>query len=59
MKVEINVINVEDGDAIILMLTDNDRKSLILIDGGYKKYYPKVKKGLNKFCHCLTIKLTF
>lgn len=48
MKVEINVINVEDGDAIILMLVDNDRKSLILIDGGYKKYYPKVKKRIDQ-----------
>ena len=46
MEVEINVINVEDGDAIILMLTDKTRKSLILIDGGYKKYYPKVKERL-------------
>jgi beta-lactamase superfamily II metal-dependent hydrolase len=48
MKVEINVINVEDGDAIILMLKDNDRKSLILIDGGYKKYYPKLKRRIEE-----------
>ncbi|MGV7107123.1 ComEC/Rec2 family competence protein [Flavobacterium sp. U410] len=48
MKVEINVINVEDGDAIILMLSDKERKSLILIDGGYKKYYPKVKRRIEE-----------
>lgn len=48
MKVEINLINVEDGDAIILMLSDKDRKSLILIDGGYKKYYPKIKRRIEQ-----------
>lgn len=48
MEVEINMINVEDGDAIILMLKDVDRKALILIDGGYKKYYPRLKKRLEQ-----------
>jgi len=48
MKIEINMINVEDGDAIIIMLNDKDRKSLILIDGGYKNYYPKVKKRIEE-----------
>ncbi|KQR94957.1 hypothetical protein ASG01_03580 [Chryseobacterium sp. Leaf180] len=48
MKAEINLINVEDGDAIILMLTDTNRKSLILIDGGFKKYYPKLKRRLQE-----------
>lgn len=42
------MINVEDGDAIILTLKDNDRKALILIDGGYKTYYPKVKKRIEE-----------
>lgn len=46
MEFEINMINVKDGDAIILMLKKKDKKALILIDGGYKKYYPKIKKRL-------------
>jgi beta-lactamase superfamily II metal-dependent hydrolase len=46
MEVEINMINVEDGDAIFLMLRDNNRKSLIIIDGGYRKHYHKVRKRL-------------
>lgn len=48
MKVEINMINVKDGDAIILMLKKEKKKALILIDGGYKKYYPKLKKRLEQ-----------
>ncbi|WP_452225604.1 ComEC/Rec2 family competence protein [Lacinutrix chionoecetis] len=46
MEFEINMINVKDGDAIIIMLKKNDKKALILIDGGYKKHYPKIKKRL-------------
>ncbi|WP_433979417.1 ComEC/Rec2 family competence protein [Chryseobacterium sp. RLHN22] len=48
MEFEINMINVENGDAILLMLKDGERKSLIVIDGGYKKYYPKVKKRIEE-----------
>lgn len=48
MKVEINMINVEDGDAIIVTLEKEDNKALILIDGGYKKHYPKLKKRLKE-----------
>lgn len=59
MKAEINLINVEDGDAIIIMLDDKARKSLIIIDGGYKKYYPKVKKRLEeilpKYNNCIDL----
>lgn len=48
MEFEINMINVEEGDAIILMLKKNDRKALVLIDCGFKKYYPKVKRRLSE-----------
>lgn len=48
MKVDVNIINVEDGDAIILMLVDGNKKSLILIDGGYKKYYPRLKRRIDQ-----------
>lgn len=59
MKAEINLINVEDGDAILLMLTDTGKKSLIIIDGGFKKYYPKLKRRLQevlpKFNHTIDL----
>ena len=42
------MINVEDGDAIILMLQKGTEKALILIDGGYKKHYHKLKKRLKQ-----------
>jgi beta-lactamase superfamily II metal-dependent hydrolase len=48
MDIEINMLNVEDGDAIILMLRDQGRKSLIVIDGGYKKHFPKLQKRLTQ-----------
>lgn len=48
MNVEINMLNVEDGDAIIVMLQEGDKKSLILIDGGYKKHYTKLQKRLQQ-----------
>ncbi|MEM6813085.1 MAG: MBL fold metallo-hydrolase [Bacteroidota bacterium] len=48
MNFEINMINVKDGDAIILTLEKKDRKALIVIDGGYKKYYSKIKKRLKQ-----------
>ena len=48
VKFEINMINVEDGDAIILQLIKPDKKALILIDGGYRSHYPKLKKRLDE-----------
>ena len=48
MDVEINMLNVEDGDAIIIMLNKNEKKSLILIDGGYKKHYGKIERRLKE-----------
>jgi beta-lactamase superfamily II metal-dependent hydrolase len=48
MNVEINMINVEDGDAIILTLEKADNKALIIIDGGYKKHYKYLKKRVKE-----------
>lgn len=48
MNFEINMINVEDGDAIILQLKKADKKALIVIDGGYQKHYSKLKKRLDE-----------
>lgn len=49
MEVEINMINVEDGDAIIIMLTKGNEKALILIDGGYERFYKnRFKKRLDQ-----------
>lgn len=48
MKFEINMINVKDGDAIILTLEKENRKALIVIDGGYNKYYGKIKSRLKE-----------
>jgi hypothetical protein len=48
MKVEINMINVEDGDAIIVQLEKKGEKALIVIDGGYKGHYKKLKKRLDE-----------
>lgn len=48
MKFEINMINVEDGDSIILQLVKADKKALILIDGGYQTHYPKLKRRLDE-----------
>lgn len=38
MKIKIKMLNVKDGDAIIVYLHDNKRKFVILIDGGHGKY---------------------
>lgn len=47
MKAQINMINVEDGDAIFIGLEKNGKKALIVIDGGYPKFYEsRVKKRL-------------
>ncbi|WP_157111679.1 ComEC/Rec2 family competence protein [Nonlabens spongiae] len=48
MKFEVNMINVQDGDAIILMLEKENRNALIVIDGGYNKYYGKIKRRLEE-----------
>lgn len=44
MNFEINMINVEDGDAILLQLRKENKKALIVIDGGYSQHYTKLKK---------------
>src|SRR5690554_3717943 len=44
MKFEINMINVKDGDSIILQLEKTKKKSLIIIDGGYKRHYEKLER---------------
>jgi len=48
MNFEINMVNVKDGDAIILMIEKEERKALIVIDGGYKKYYGNIKRRLEE-----------
>lgn len=50
MKAEINMINVEDGDAIFVGLDkENGEKALIVIDGGYGWFYEdRVKKRLEE-----------
>jgi len=50
MEVEINMINVEDGDAFIITLKrSNGEKALVVIDGGYKKFFEtRLKKRLNE-----------
>lgn len=50
MEVEINMINVEDGDAIILTLKKTTgAKALIIIDGGFKKFFnTRLKKRLDE-----------
>jgi beta-lactamase superfamily II metal-dependent hydrolase len=50
MEVEINMINVEDGDAFILTLKrSNGEKALVIIDGGYKRFYKeRLKKRLDE-----------
>lgn len=49
MEVEINMINVEDGDAILIMLKDKTKKFFIVIDGGYKEFYEKrLKKRIDE-----------
>lgn len=48
MEVEINMINVEDGDAILVGLKKGDKKALIVIDGGRKKFYPFLKARIEE-----------
>ncbi|MCW3072434.1 MAG: ComEC family competence protein [Bacteroidetes bacterium] len=47
MEVEINMVNVEDGDAIIVILRSEGRSDVIVIDGGEKHFIPRVKKRLD------------
>lgn len=42
MNIKIKMLNVKDGDAIIIYLHDKDRKFVILIDGGHGKYAPDI-----------------
>ena len=61
MKVEINMINVEDGDAIFIGLENADNlKALIVIDGGYKRFYnsrvkPRLEQILSKYDNKITL----
>lgn len=48
MEVEINMINVEDGDAIILILRDCNESNVIMIDGGKKYFTNRVKRRLDE-----------
>lgn len=47
MEVEINMINVEDGDAIILVLSDDDKTDVIVFDGG-DCHFDRVKQRLDE-----------
>jgi beta-lactamase superfamily II metal-dependent hydrolase len=42
MKITIKVLDVKDGDAIIIMLEKNRKKLIMLVDGGKPSYYKKV-----------------
>ena len=46
MNFEINMINVEDGDSIILQLEKKGRQALIVIDGGYRRFYEKLERRI-------------
>lgn len=48
MEVEINMINVEDGDAIIVILRNEGKSDVIVIDGGEKYFNERVKKRLDQ-----------
>jgi len=47
MEIEINMINVEDGDAIILTLKDQATSEVVVIDGGKKYFNERVKPRLD------------
>lgn len=54
MKIEINMINVEDGDAILIDLKKGRETAVILIDGGEKRFYQdrvkvRLKEVLKKY----------
>lgn len=48
MNFEINMINVEDGDSIILQLEKEGKEALIVIDGGYRRYYEKLERRIQE-----------
>ncbi len=48
MEIEINIINVEDGDAIIIIIKESNESNVILIDGGEVHFEKRVLKRLNK-----------
>jgi hypothetical protein len=48
MKVEINILNVKDGDAIIVELLKQNDVLIMVIDGGEEWYYEtKLKPKLD------------
>lgn len=42
LQIKIQVVNVANGDAIIVYMHDEQRKLVILIDGGEKQYLARV-----------------
>lgn len=46
MGINIYMVNVGDGDAIILTLKRRQKKAVVLIDGGNKRYTKKVRESL-------------
>lgn len=49
MDIKINILNVLDGDAIIIELTKPDKNLVMLIDGGQPRFYKeKVKPKLDE-----------
>jgi beta-lactamase superfamily II metal-dependent hydrolase len=46
MDVKINMLNVKDGDAIIIELFKNEKSLVIVIDGGEPSYYETMLKPL-------------
>lgn len=46
MKITIKVLNVKDGDAIIVMLEKGKKNLIMLIDGGKRAYWKKVTSEL-------------
>ncbi|MDT3404270.1 ComEC/Rec2 family competence protein [Mucilaginibacter terrae] len=48
MEVFIRVLNVGDGDAVIVKVIDTDRKLVFMIDAGHPYDYEKVSKNLKE-----------
>jgi hypothetical protein len=49
MKGKIKLLNVGDGDAILILLQKKDESLLIVIDGGENEHYEsKMKPALTK-----------
>ena len=47
MNIQITMVDVEDGDAIILLLKDDGNQFVVLIDAGRKQYAEKVISKLD------------